>query len=286
MRDRGLDRGVSAAGVLLIVFGLIAFVWLFGGSTAPALGQLAPFLVPAFIVGLGAVIIVTAMSGGSRSTSTTPTSGTAGASGSIDASGAPTPVPVVVALDAAQRADVEIAFGAGRLDIGRAAAGHLVDGTIVGGDVIRSGPGRVRLWSDTPWLEWVPGLQRHWTVGVTGEVPVRMEVKAGAADVDIDCRDLCLDELIVKAGASAVRVQAARHGVSRIRTESGAASLDVTVPDGVAARVRTTALLGSREVDLGRFPAVPGGYESPDFAQATDRVDIDARTALGSLRIR
>ena len=77
-------------------------------------------------------------------------------------------------------------------------------------------------------------------IGVTGELPVRMEVKAGAADVDLDCRDLRLDELVVRSGASSVHVRAAAHGRSRIRTETGAGSLEVTVPDGVAARVRTT----------------------------------------------
>jgi hypothetical protein len=186
----------------------------------------------------------------------------------------------------ADRADVEIGFAAGRLNVGAAAEGHLVDGSIVGGRVVRDAPGRVRIVSDDPWLEWVPGLQRDWTIGVTSAVPVRMEVKAAAADVAIDCQDLRLDELVIRAGASSVRVRAAAHGMSRIRTEAGAGSLDVTVPPGVAARVRTTALLGGREIDLGRFPVVPGGYASPDFEQATDRVEIDAQTALGSLRVR
>ena len=157
---------------------------------------------------------------------------------------------------------------------------------MVGGGIEQDRAGRVHLWSETPWLEWVPGLQRDWTIGVTGEVPVRMEVKAGAADVDLDCRDLRLEELVVRSGASSVHVQAAAHGHSRIRTENGAGSLEVTVPDGVAARVRTTALLGSREIDLGRFPPVDGGYETPGFSQAADRVEIDAQTAVGSLRVR
>lgn len=279
MRDRRLDRGVTAAGVLLISFGLIALVWLFGGGAMPAFGQVAPLLVPLLFVGLGFVVLVAALTGDRPAPASGGTSASPAASGEV-------PQSVAMDLDGAERADVEIGFGAGRLHVAAAAAGRLVDGTIVGGGIIRDSPGRVRFWSDNPWLEWVPGLQRDWTVGVTGEIPVRMEVKAGAADVDIDCRDLRLDELIIRSGASSVRVRAAAHGRSRIRTETGAGSLDVTVPEGVAARVRTSALLGSREIDLGRFPAVPGGYASPDFEQAADRVEIDAQTALGSLRIR
>jgi len=193
---------------------------------------------------------------------------------------------VALPIGDADHADIEIVFGAGHLRVARSEGGHLFDGSIVGGGLEQDRAGRVHLWSESPWLDWVPGLQRDWSIGVTGDVPVRMEVKAGAAEVDLDCRDLRLEELVVRTGASSVHVQAAAHGHSRIRTETGAGSLEVTVPEGVAARVRTTALLGSREIDLGRFPRVSGGYETPGFSRAADRVEIDAQTALGSLRVR
>ena len=279
MRDRRLDRGASALGILFILLGLIAFVWIFNGADAEAFAAIAPFIGPLLLIGFGLVVLAMAVStDGERRSRASVTSSTADR--------VPAPEPVALPIGTADHADVEIVFGAGHLHVGRADPGHLVDGVMVGGGLEQDRGGRVHLWSETPWLEWVPGLQRDWTIGVTGEVPVRMEVKAGAADVDIDCRDLRLDELIVRSGASAVRVHAAAHGRSRIRTETGAGSLDVTVPDGVAARVRTTAVLGSREIDLGRFPAVAGGYETPGFLLADDRVEIDAQTAVGSLRIR
>jgi hypothetical protein len=279
MRDHRIDRGASALGVLFIIMGLAAFAWVATGSDPAVLTAVLPYLGPLLIIGFGAVVLVMAITpdGGRRAQA---------APRSAASAGAPPTRPVAVPLGAAHRADLEIAFGAGRLRVGRSEPGHLVDGVIVGGGVEQDQAGRVRLWSDDPWLEWVPGLQRDWTIGVTGEVPVRMEVRAGAAEVDLDCRDLRLEELVVRSGASSVRVQAAAHGQSRIRTENGAGSLDVTVPIGVAARVRTTALLGSREIDLARFPAAPGGYETPGFAEAADRVEIDAQTAVGSLRVR
>lgn len=277
MPEPRLDRGPAVIGVILVVLGLMAMAWVFGGGDGPTLADLALVLLPLLAIGLGIVAISTALP---RKEASAPTGRRSPDFGAGD------PEPVALALDGADRADVRIGFGAGRLHVGRAETGHLVDGSIVGGGVIRDGPGRVRFWSDTPWLEWVPGLQRDWSIGVTGEVPIRMEVQAGAADVELDCRDLRLDELIVRSGASAVRVVASEHGSSRIRTEVGAGSLDVTVPDGVAARIRISAVLGSREIDLGRFPVASGGYETPGFAQAVDRVDIDAQSAIGSLRVR
>ena len=280
MHDHRLDRGASALGILFIIFGLIAIVWVANGSDPDALAAVLPYLGPILIIGFGVVVLLMAVAGrpDRRSPDTGPPASSGRAAGSSE--------PFVVPMGDADRADVEIVLGAGHLRLARAQPGHLVDGVIIGGGIEQDRAGRVHLWSETPWLEWVPGLQRDWTIGVTGELPVRMEVKAGAADVDLDCTELRLEELVVRSGASAVRVHAASHGHSRIRTENGAGSLEVTVPNGVAARIRTTALLGSRDIDLGRFPRVVGGYETPGFEAAADRVDIDTQTAVGSLRVR
>lgn len=279
MRDHRVDRGTSALGILFVLFGLIGLVWVANGADPEAFVAVAPYFVPIAFIGFGLVVIVMAVTtAGDRRSQARP--------GASTSDRQTAPQPVALPVGNADHADIEIVFGAGHLRVGRAEPGHLVDGVLVGGGIEQDHAGRVHLWSDTPWLEWVPGLQRDWTIGVTGEVPVRMEVKAGAAEVDLDCRELRLEELVVRSGASSVHVQAATHGQSRIRTENGAGSLDVTVPDGVAARIRTTAVLGSREIDLGRFPAVAGGYETPGFSAALDRVEIDAQTAVGSLRVR
>ena len=40
--------------------------------------------------------------------------------------------------------------------------------------------------------------------------------------------------------------------------------------------------IGSTNVDQARFPASAGGYESPDYATAANRVDIDVQGGVGS----
>jgi hypothetical protein len=40
------------------------------------------------------------------------------------------------------------------------------------------------------------------------------------------------------------------------------------------------------QVDETRFPPVAGGYESPDYGSAANRVDIDVQGGVGSLKIR
>jgi hypothetical protein len=124
-------------------------------------------------------------------------------------------------------------------------------------------------------------------VGLTTEVPLDLRVDAGASRNVFDLRRHRLRSLELHTGASETRVvlpEAA--GATSIRAEAGAASLVLEVPDGVAARIRTRVVLGSVQVDEYRFPPVAGGYESPDYATATNRVDIDVQGGVGSLRVR
>jgi hypothetical protein len=192
-------------------------------------------------------------------------------------------LPLADAGDAA----VRIRFGAGELNVRAAASGQLIDGEFRGGVKHRvTGSGQVELEQDTggwPWLD--RGFA--WTVGLTAEVPLDLRVDAGASRNTLDLRRLRLRSLELHTGASDTRVvlpEAA--GATSVRAEAGAASLTFEVPDGVAARIRTRVVLGSVQIDEYRFPPVAGGYESRDYATATNRVDIDVQGGVGSLRVR
>jgi hypothetical protein len=43
--------------------------------------------------------------------------------------------------------------------------------------------------------------------------------------------------------------------------------------------------LGSTQVDESHFPRAGDGHESPDFATAPNRVEIDVRGGVGSVRV-
>ncbi len=43
--------------------------------------------------------------------------------------------------------------------------------------------------------------------------------------------------------------------------------------------------LGSSQIDQVRFPVSGNGYESPDCATATNRIDIDVNGGVGSFRV-
>jgi hypothetical protein len=190
-------------------------------------------------------------------------------------------------LEGATEGAVRIRFGAGTLSTTAAATGNLVDGSFQGGVTHRrSGPGRIELEQDTS-QGW-PGFDRHheWTVGLTAEIPLDLRIDAGASKNRIDLRALRARTVELHTGASDTRILVPRAaGATAIRAETGAASLTIEVPDGVAARIRTRVVMGSVQVDEARFPRSAGGYESPDYATAENRVDIDVQGGVGSLRV-
>ena len=190
-------------------------------------------------------------------------------------------------LAGATEASVRIRYGAGNLATRPAGEGMLVDGEFGGGVVHRMrGPGRVELEQDTryglPWLE----HPSNWTVGLTAEIPLDLRVDAGASRAVLDLRDLRVRNVELQTGASEARILLPRAaGITTVRAQTGAASLTIEVPSGVAARIRTRMALGSTQIDQARFPPSSGGYESPDYTTAANRVEIDVQGGVGSLRV-
>ena len=298
-RDRELARGGLAAlatGVVIFLVGFAFFEGVIGLNDLT--GPVADFVVPAVLVALGGGLIVAAFVPRRRQP-------LAGAVRAADAGGAPTPaaaspttadptgssdrtetldVPLVApGLDAA----VQVAFGAGRLEIGPALPGRLVDGEYDGGVVVQPlGTNQVRLSPPERWDVRVNRVPFDWLVGLSGEVPVRLSLEIGAADVTANLDALRVPDLRVRTGAAQVRVTLPRTGVTRVDAEAGAASLSFRIPPGVAARIRSSMTLGSVAVDEARFPRQAGGlWASADADTAPDRVEIDVRGGVGSVSV-
>ncbi|HEY8438771.1 MAG TPA: hypothetical protein VIK65_09190 [Candidatus Limnocylindrales bacterium] len=194
---------------------------------------------------------------------------------------------LAVPLGGASSADVRIRFGAGELVARRAQPGNLVDGSFHGGVVRRDlGPGRIELRQDTSFGMPLLDHSSDWMVGLTGEVPLDLRLDVGAARSLLDLSDVTLRSLELHTGASETRVRLPRAaGSTAVHAETGAASLTLEVPSGVAARIRSRMGLGSTSVDESRFPRSAAGFESADYATATNRVDIDVSGGVGSVRV-
>jgi hypothetical protein len=202
----------------------------------------------------------------------------------------PTAHSLSIPLEGATQGNVRLQHGAGRIEVGAGAnSGELLSGsfddvvheTRRDGEVLEA---RLRSDLDFGW-RW-PGDRTDWVVRLTREVPLRLEVNTGASEARLDLTEVRVTELNLKVGASSVNVTLpANAGMTKVSISAGAASVDVRIPEGVAARIRGRAGAGAISVDRQRFPRSGSYDESPDFAQAANRVEIDANVGAGAISI-
>jgi len=145
-----------------------------------------------------------------------------------------------------------------------------------------SGPGR----EFTFWPGHDPS--EDWTLNLTPRIPTEIRIEAGAADIDLDLRDLVVQQLEIEGGAADIDVvMPAAAGTTEASIEVGAASLRITVPEGVAAGTEVDAGLSSIQIDGERFPqAADDVYASPDFERAANRIDITIDAGASHVEIR
>ncbi len=197
---------------------------------------------------------------------------------------------ISVPLDSSLRARVKLQHGAGKLVVNSSAPeGMLLSGEFSGGiELHQSQKGDqldIRLNPDS--LAWLPGSTLDWDISLTNAIRLVLEVETGASDSRLDLTDIQLDELYLKSGANATAITfPANAGFTRARIESGAASVEMRIPEGVAASIRSQSGLSSVVVDRDRFPRQGGVYQSPDFNEAVNKIDLDIQIGVGSVAIR
>jgi hypothetical protein len=193
---------------------------------------------------------------------------------------------LTIPLEELSEAQVRIGFGGGELSLQPAAPGVLVSGTFEGGVIRRDvGPGSVYLEQEDPRRAALTGCKLHWDVRLTAEVPVDLRLDTGANKSNVDLSALRIRRLEVHTGASDSEIRLPTSGQTAVRVECGLAQVVLAVPEGIAAHIRGKIALGSTEVDTRRFPRADDGWQSPDYALAADRVDIEIRGGLGTVRV-
>jgi hypothetical protein len=301
-RRGDIARGGLASLITGIVLFLVGFLFFEGllHLNGDRFAGLTSLSVPIVIMGIGAAVLVGAIIPGPwrrRSWPSAPgaTAWTAGGPRTPPVSAAApnaggTAQAFALALEGAADAEVRIAFGAGKLLVGPAASGLLVDGTFEGGvNASPAGAGRVRLTTPHP-TSWSWDWGRapfDWRLGLTAEVPLRLEVETGASDNELDLSGLHVTDLRLRTGAAQSRVTLPATGVTRVSAEGGAAQMRFRVPAGVAARITSTMAIGTTDVDTSRFPRTRDGaaWASPDFDTNPNRAEIAVRGGVGQITI-
>jgi len=196
------------------------------------------------------------------------------------------------ALQSAKQVDFEFSHGAGQIQIsGGAPTGKAIVGSsAVGMNTESQMDGdrlKVEIGAGPSMIPFIGPSSGAWRYQITQEVPVTLEINAGASSLNFDLTDVRATRIEVSMGASSLDLTMPARGASLLDVDAGAASINVRVPASVAARIRFDGGLNSVDVDTNRFPKIDAGfYQSPDFDSAVNRAEINFDGGLGSVTIK
>ena len=205
---------------------------------------------------------------------------------------------VDIPIEGAPLARVRIDCGGGSLSIGPGEAPDvLVRGSFGGGVARRTTRSehavdvRLDLPRQSPILDprfpWAWGVVVEWDVELTRAIPIDLEIDVSAGQGSLDLEHLRVGRLEITCPGGLAEValpSAAGHSTVEIHAKAGLVVL--RVPDGVAATIAAAGGgAGSIQLDDARFPPHEGGFRSPDYESAVNRVDIRADVPDGSLKV-
>jgi hypothetical protein len=203
-------------------------------------------------------------------------------------------------LAGATTADVTIDFGVGglRLDALPAESPLLLDGSLTrpgrGERVeqdfeVRNGIAHYHLKSFGPSSSFSLLSRSHedwiWNLRLSPGTPMRLAVKTGVGESDIDLRALDLTELHIGMGMGKTTVTLPGHGELKATIEVGVGELLILIPEGVAALIEVSTGLGSSQV-LGNYEQLGNVYTSPGYAAAENRIELQLKAGIGQVTVR
>ena len=204
------------------------------------------------------------------------------------------------ALQGAERGQVRIEMGVGRLDV------HSLDNTANFAELRADGEDwslprtEFRNESGEAWLRvyptgqgphwgWFGGWRResYWHLYLAPRVTLQIDIDAGVSQTDLDLSGLDVEDLTLDAGVGEIRMTLpAQVREGRVSIRGGVGAVHVTIPQGLAARIRVDGGLGRVDVDTGRFPKSAGVYRSGDYDSAAYRLDITIQGGVGTVTVR
>jgi len=199
-------------------------------------------------------------------------------------------------LDSLERAEIKIDFTAGNLTMNSLpssspnlveAASKVRNGSMKVDFEQQDGEGRLHLSTErVNWRFWGEDGS-SWEVKFTRGIPLTIEVKSAASNLDLDLSELEVTELRmdVDAGNYLVKMPSSA-GTTRAYIEADVANVEVTIPDGVAAKIKLDVDLSAFDVDEGRFPRRGDYYISPDFESAENRLELELDGDIGRVQVK
>ena len=198
-------------------------------------------------------------------------------------------------LDGVERAELEINFPAGRLEIDRLSdSSSLIKGDlelstsqIPTWDLSRSGSQASMTLSYPRSGSWPQNWQRgdEWQLALSPKVAFSLDANLGAGEAFLDLTGLDVRELRVEAGVGRSTIILPDEGDLTARVNGGVGQITIEIPDGMAARIDVSRGIGNVSI-AGRYEREGDSYVTRDWRSNENRVDLQVEVGIGQVTVR
>lgn len=197
-------------------------------------------------------------------------------------------------LEGVQQATLKIEHGAGTINLhAEDLKDQFLTGKFMGGlkpkVSLSEGKYRVKLEGKLEFNNFLPRFQNgkklSWDITINRTIPLKVKMETGASDNYLDFTNAQLEELHLETGASSTEILLPEGcAFTSVHVESGASTIKIHIPQKVAARIKVSGLIG-KTINTERFVQNGEYYQSSDYENAKNRVEIHVESGVGSVEI-
>ncbi len=185
-------------------------------------------------------------------------------------------------------ATANIAFGGGKLIMGTDTPEWLqgqFDGPGASSAVdVRNGNLAVVL--QNPKGHFINLTDKHWNIQLSPDLTWDLEIDAGALEGQLDFTHVPLKEIDLQVGAGDVNLTLGDNGQrTRVEADAGAAKLTLRVIGDTGVSVDFDGALSQTNLREMGYSVVNGRYVSPNYEEASSKIDVDLDMAVGEFRL-
>lgn len=127
----------------------------------------------------------------------------------------------------------------------------------------------------------------RWNIHVAPGMPLTLKIDAGVGSSKLDLNALDVTDIDMNTGVGGTEViLPSNAGTVNARIKGGIGGLTILIPVGVPARIRSNSGIGGASINQARFPSTGQDlFESPDYATATNRIDLTVDAGIGGITI-
>ncbi|MFC1933041.1 LiaI-LiaF-like domain-containing protein [Chloroflexota bacterium] len=126
-----------------------------------------------------------------------------------------------------------------------------------------------------------------WQVRLTRNIPLTLNIKSAASNMELTLDKLKVTEFRVKVDAGNCKlIMPSSAGDIHAYINAGVANVEVDIPDGVAARIQVDTDLTALDMNESRFSKKGGYYISDDFDTAQNRIYLEIESDVGRVQVK